>query len=61
MNREYIIYLFAVLLLGLFYYPIKQWLDNATLFVLLTIAYLVLVRCLGAFFKEKNGKDQVEE
>ena len=44
---EFAIYLLGVILLGVFYYPLKAALGGGALFVLAVVAYLIVVRLIG--------------
>ena len=51
------IYLIGVLLLGFFYYPIKQYINDPYVLVPLAIVYLLAVRFIG----HKYGKRKEDE
>lgn len=44
---EIVVYLVGVILLGIFYQPVKVALGGGVLFVLVVIVYLLLLRLIG--------------
>ena len=44
---EFAVYLVGVIVLGIFYAPVKSALDGGVLFVLAVVAYLLVVRMIG--------------
>jgi hypothetical protein len=49
MSKETVVYLLGVLALGFFYGPLKQWAPNGTIFVLMTVIYLLALRVIGGW------------
>jgi len=46
---RYLVYVVGILLLGFFYYPIKVFINNDIVFVVVAVLYLVILRVLGSY------------
>lgn len=54
MNKDYGVYFIGILLLGFFYYPIKQYINDDTVFVIAAISYLLILRYIAS--RVNNGR-----
>jgi len=56
-NVEFIVYLAGVVLLGLFYYPLKAAIQPPWLFVVVAVGWVLALRVIGRFMKKRLVRD----
>ena len=59
-NPQFIVYLIGIVLLGLFYGPVKSALGGEWLFLLAGVSYLLALRLLGAWIAKVRRQREVK-
>lgn len=54
MSRSKAIFVIGIMLFGFFYYPIRRFVDNDSLFIVVAIAYLLLLRYFASKTKNRS-------
>ena len=54
MTKQGIVYVAGVILFGLAYYPLRSWIGNDLIFVVVAIGYVAFLRLIGWYWQRSS-------